>query len=334
MNVTVTESSGSGFISVYPCDSARPVVSSLNYGPGQTVPNLVTVDAGTTLEVCFFASATTHLLADLAGYYVDGAGDGFTPSAPVRMFDTRKTTKLAAGSVFEFDLSPYVASDASAAAFNLTATEVQGSGYITAYPCGTPPPLASNLNVSAGQTVPNLVTVALPANKHVCFFTLTGTHLLADLTGWYAPSAASGFVSITPTRWIDTRDDSDTPLPAGLVNEIFFGPYFPDATAMVFNATVTEPDDRRLPHRLSMFTKPADRLERQLRGRTDGAQPGDLGGRLRRQRLPVQLDSAALDRRCRRLLHRRTRVRRLLPRRHRHPVARRSQEFFPESQRT
>ena len=29
---------------------------------------------------------------------------------------------------------------------------------------------------------------------------------------------------------------------AGLVNEIFFGPYFPDATAMVFNATVTEPE--------------------------------------------------------------------------------------------
>ena len=240
MNVTVTASTASGFISVYPCDGVMPVVSSLNYGPNETVPNLVTVDAGSTLEVCFFASATTDLLADLAGYYVLGAGDGFAPSAPVRMFDTRDTKKLAAGATFDFDLSPYVATDASAVVFNLTATEVLGSGYVTAYPCGGSPPIASNLNVLAGKSVPNLVTVALPPSKHVCFFTTSATHLVADLAGWYAPSATSGFISITPVRWIDTRDDL-APVPAGSITEILFGVDFPDATAMVFNATVTEP---------------------------------------------------------------------------------------------
>src|SRR6185295_2655020 len=172
-------------------------------------PNLVTVDAGSTLEVCFFALTTTHILADLAGYYVLGAGSGFEPSSPVRMFDTRNTTKLNSGSVFEFDLSSFVPADATAAVFNLTATEVDGPGFITAYPCDKPRPLASNLNVSAGQTVPNLVTVALPSNKHLCFFTASGTHLLADLAGWYTPSATSGFISIAPIRWVDTRDDAD-----------------------------------------------------------------------------------------------------------------------------
>jgi hypothetical protein len=157
------------------------------------------------------------------------------------MFDARKTAKLKAASVFEFDLTPFVASDASSAVFNLTATEVQGPGYVTAYPCGQSPPVASNLNVSAGQTVPNLVTVALPTNKHVRFFTVSATNLLADLAGWYSPSATSGFVSITPTRWIDTRDDFAPPLPGGVIAEILFGADFPDATAMVFNATVTEP---------------------------------------------------------------------------------------------
>jgi hypothetical protein len=242
MNVTATGPAGSGFVTAYPCDGEQPDTSSLNFEAGQTVPNLVTVDAGFTLEVCFFASKSTHLLADLAGYYVIGGGDGFAPSPPVRMFDTRTTTKIARGSVFEFDLSSFVAADASSAVFNLTATDVDGPGYITAYPCGQAPPLASNLNVVQGQTVPNLVTVALPSNRHVCFFTLPGANLLADLAGWYAPSATSGFISVFPTRWADTRDDSDLPVPTGLVLSIDFGLDFPDATAMVFNATVTEPE--------------------------------------------------------------------------------------------
>lgn len=241
MNVTVTEPGASGYISVYPCDAPRPVVSNLNYGPGQTVPNLVTVDAGSTLELCFFALTTTHLLADLAGYYRFGAGDGFTALSPTRLFDTRQTSKLPPGSVFEFDLSKYVSPDASAAVFNLTATEVDGPGYVTAYPCGQARPLASNLNVTAGQTVPNLVTVALPSNKHVCFFTVSGTHLLADLAGFYAPSALSGFISTTPTRWIDTRELLPAPLPAGDIEGLGFDVDFAGATAMVFNATVTEP---------------------------------------------------------------------------------------------
>jgi hypothetical protein len=241
LNVTSTESTGNGFVTVFPCDQDRPATSSLNFVSGQTVPNLVTVDAGFTLELCFFASAATHILADLAGYYVAGSGDGFAPLAPTRLFDSRNTTKLSAQSVLEFDLAPYVPADSSSVVFNLTATEVDGPGFVTAYPCGQTPPVASNLNVSVGQTVPNLVTVALPKNLHVCFYTLSGTHLLADLAGYYSPTAASGFVAIPPTRWIDTRELLTAPLPAGQISPIDFSIDFPDATAMVFNATVTEP---------------------------------------------------------------------------------------------
>jgi hypothetical protein len=141
--------------------------------------------------------------------------------------------------VFEFDLSPFVAPDASSVVFNLTATDVDGPGYITAYPCGQDPPTASNLNVSKGQTVPNLVTVALPSNKHVCIFTAPGTNLLADLAGWYSPSATSGFIAIEPTRWVDTRGGNQPFLPVGFVTRIPFAFDFPDATAMAFNATAT-----------------------------------------------------------------------------------------------
>jgi len=240
MNVTATQPQGAGFVTVYPCDGDRPVASNLNVVAGLTVPNLVTVDVGSTQEVCFFASTTTHLLADLAGYYVIRGGDGFVPTAPVRMFDTRNAAKIGTGATFGFDLTPYVAADATSAVFNLTATDVEGNGFVTAFPCGGGRPLASNLNVTNGQTVPNLVTVALPADKRVCFFTSTRLDLIADLAGWYSPSSTSGFISTTPVRWVDTRLESNNPVPGG-VSTVDFGTDIPDATAVVLNATVVEP---------------------------------------------------------------------------------------------
>jgi hypothetical protein len=249
MNLTATETSAAGFVTAYPCDGTQPDTSNLNFVAGQTVPNLVTVDVGLSQEVCFFASVSTHLLADLAGYYVFGGGDGFAPSPPVRMLDTRNLetgvigpAKVAGHGVFDFDVSSFVPPNATAIVFNLTATDVVGPGFVTAYQCGQQPPTASNLNVLPGQTVPNLVTVAIPSTfKHVCFFTTSPLNLIADLAGWYSPTASSGFISIFPTRWADTRDISTVPLPAGSVYFVDFSLDFPDATATVFNATATEP---------------------------------------------------------------------------------------------
>ena len=68
MNVTAVAPETGGFVTAWPCDASMPTVSNLNYGPGETTPNLATVklsDAGT---VCLYSVATAHLLADVAGY--------------------------------------------------------------------------------------------------------------------------------------------------------------------------------------------------------------------------------------------------------------------------
>jgi len=128
---------------------------------------------------------------------------------------------------------------------NVTVTDPILAGFITVYPCGTERPTASNLNYVAGQTVPNLVTVALPADKHVCFYAHAATHLLADLAASYAPSSTVGFYAVTPQRLLDTRADA-RPVGAGGAVTLTFGPGAlpgPDqVSAVVVNITVAEPE--------------------------------------------------------------------------------------------
>jgi Spherulation-specific family 4 len=69
LNVTAVDPDGPGFVTVYPCDITRPIVSNLNYGQGQTIANLTTVPLAADGTVCISTSSPTHLLADIAGWY-------------------------------------------------------------------------------------------------------------------------------------------------------------------------------------------------------------------------------------------------------------------------
>jgi len=68
LNVTATEPVAGGFVTVFPC-GARELVSSLNYVSGQTVGNSVIAPVSASGEVCFFSSASTHLVVDINGWF-------------------------------------------------------------------------------------------------------------------------------------------------------------------------------------------------------------------------------------------------------------------------
>jgi hypothetical protein len=71
MNVTVTDTSGDSFLTVWPGGTTRPTASNLNFSTGDTIPNLVTVRLGDTGQVSVYnKSGNTHVVADVAGYYV------------------------------------------------------------------------------------------------------------------------------------------------------------------------------------------------------------------------------------------------------------------------
>jgi hypothetical protein len=69
LNVTATQPSAAGFVTVWPAGATRPLASSLDFAPQQNVPNLVMVKLGAGGRVSLFNSAgATHLLADVMGY--------------------------------------------------------------------------------------------------------------------------------------------------------------------------------------------------------------------------------------------------------------------------
>ena len=84
------------------------------------------------------------------------------------------------------DFSAVVAADASAALYNLTATNTVAGGYITAHPSGTAVPEASSVNWSAGgQSRAALTVSSLAAAKKVGLFAFTPADAIVDLSGWF-----------------------------------------------------------------------------------------------------------------------------------------------------
>ena len=71
MNVTAVSPDSGGYLTVWPCDQPRPDASNLNFQQNVNVPNLVSVKLSAAGTVCIFSTATTHVLADGAGYTTD-----------------------------------------------------------------------------------------------------------------------------------------------------------------------------------------------------------------------------------------------------------------------
>ena len=214
MNVTVTNPTAPSFVTVSPTGGLVPVASNLNFVTGQTIPNLVTVQTGAGGKIDLTNhSGRTDLVIDVVGYYTTGAGDLFTAVTPTRVLDSRNgtggyPTPWGAGQTRPLTVTGTagIPPGATAVVMNVTVTNPSKSSWLRVSPTGTPPPLASNLNFVAGQTIPNLVTVKVGAGGKVDITNLTGhTDVIADIVGYFTPTTGSGFVPLAPARVLDSR---------------------------------------------------------------------------------------------------------------------------------
>ena len=143
LNVTITNPSAAGNLTVYPGGHPVPLASNLNYLAGQTIPNMVQVPLGPGNTVTFYNSAgTVDVIADVLGYYAPGTGGGFTGKAPARVLDTRvglgaPQAKLGAAKTLTMTV-PGLPAGASAVALNITITGATAASDLSVYPGSQP----------------------------------------------------------------------------------------------------------------------------------------------------------------------------------------------------
>ncbi len=226
-NVTITGATAPSFLTAYPDGTSRPLASNLNFSAGETVPNLVTVPLSSTGAIDLYnAAGSVNVIVDVDGYYGPGSGRGFSSLTPSRICDTRSngnTTPcagqtLSAGGVLDVQVTGEggVPSGASAVVANVTVTGGTATSFLTAFPDGSVRPLASNINFSAGESVPNRVIIPLSSGGALDIYNASGTvNAIVDVDGYFSSTTSGYFEPLAPARICDTRSNGNTSPCAG-----------------------------------------------------------------------------------------------------------------------
>jgi len=262
LNMTVTESSNTGFVAVYPAGESTPNVSNLNFSTGETVANLAVVTVGAGGQVTIYnAIGTVEVIADLEGYFEASVGSGtagrYVAVSPARITDTRPGSgepnsgnPLTPGDSLNVQVEGeglVPSAGVGAVALNVTATDTTQYSYLAAYPTGISVPASSNLNWWPGDTVANRVIVPVGSSGQVSFYNFQGdADLVVDVVGYFTdgtntPSSSSLYHPISPIRLLDTRVDAGTLDAGSYLSEQFaqIDGISSTADAVVANLTTT-----------------------------------------------------------------------------------------------
>jgi hypothetical protein len=226
-NLTVTDSTGAGYLSLGPTVSATPDASTLNFPRGDTRANNVTVRLGPGGKLgAVYAGAvgtTAQVVFDVTGYFTpDALGDTYHLKDPVRLLDSRSGNGLigpletSTPRTFQVTGRSGIPANATAVTGNLTVVDQTTAGYAFIGPTASATPTSSTLNVPAGDIRANGVTVKLGAGGTLSTVWVgnpgSTTQLLFDLTGYFtADGSGLRYFAIQPVRVLDSREWFGTP---------------------------------------------------------------------------------------------------------------------------
>jgi hypothetical protein len=189
LNLTLDQPASPGWAAVYAAGAPVPATSNVNVGTGETRPNVVFAPVGSNGQVSVYLDTSAHVIADVFGYYSTAStAELFKPVKPKRIIDTRPGgVRVAAGTTLDVKVTDIagVPSTATAVVLNVTATDAQGTGYLTVYPFNVPLPPSSNVNYVAGQSIPNVVVSGVSPDGRVKIFASADTHVIVDVAGWF-----------------------------------------------------------------------------------------------------------------------------------------------------
>jgi hypothetical protein len=207
LNVTAVNAQAGGYLGVFPGNVPPAHTSNLNFGPGDTVPNLVMVGAApfspTTSRIGIEVGGLTDVVVDLVGTFTTDRSTGagrFVPIDPSRIVDTRTmplggplTTDRSIHLPMIGQIRPNMAADyklypveTTGLVFNATGANATAATYLSFWPGDQNRPWASNLNLNAGDTRANLVLMGSDGYGFTNGYNAQGSvDLIADAAGWF-----------------------------------------------------------------------------------------------------------------------------------------------------
>ncbi len=212
--VTLTNATHETFATAAPC-GALPGTSTVNTLPGvaRGAPAMVGLDVSG--DLCVFVDRSADVIVDITGWYGDdapttgvplvAAGSPLRELRALRLADSRSgtggwSTRFASGEIRAVRLLDQVAVGATAVELEIIAVDATSDGYLTAYPCGTNPPIASVVNFRAGATAAesSMVTVGLGTGGEVCLQSFGSAHVVVDLIAVHGTSSGLRALGASP----------------------------------------------------------------------------------------------------------------------------------------
>jgi glucose/arabinose dehydrogenase len=199
-NVTVVSPSAAGHVTLYPAGAPTTSTSTLNFKAGESAANGVAIRLGTGGKISAAmsgpAGASTHLLLDVTGYFVnDATGARYVPLFPSRALDTRSGLGLsgpfAANTGRNLGLAGRLGVPSGAVAVNgtLTVTGPTGSGQLSVMTTAANTSSTSTLNFITAETRANgfFGRMASGGSIGILYVGPSGatTQVVLDLAGYF-----------------------------------------------------------------------------------------------------------------------------------------------------
>jgi hypothetical protein len=202
INVTLADTAGGGFVTVWPAGAPRPEASMLNADAAGQVRAGASIVPVSREGFDVYISASAQVVVDMTGWFTGDSAELstnglFVPIDPIRLRDTRpESSPLYPGGAIEVRL-PSDAGSGAAVAMSMTIVRPEVRGFITASPART-----TRSATSSGYGMEGEVTAqfAMPASSAagIDIYSHSGSELTADLFGWFTgPSAPT--TSSTPS---------------------------------------------------------------------------------------------------------------------------------------
>jgi hypothetical protein len=219
LNVTVTDTTASSFLSIYPAGQSNLGTSSENWAPGVTVANRVVVPLSSSGQISAFNDqGSADVVIDVSGYFTAGPSSAaaaalFYPISPTRLLDTRVDgNQLAASSYLgeQFAGVGGISDQATAIVANLTSTDTTSASFYTLSP-EEAAPTTSDLNWLSGVAVANLDLASLNTAGDAYLFNDQGSaDAVIDVSGYFVPVDASNTPAIAPCSSVSLTPTEST----------------------------------------------------------------------------------------------------------------------------